>query len=304
MNISRNLSIVCISETLQLAGKSTLLAALRGTLPLLAGERIENDLLRLGVFTQDLAQELDVSARAIDLVTDYARTGVNGDITISDQDARGAMGRLGLGDEKPMRKVGELSGGEKARVALSMFALKPSNLLLLDEPSNHLDIECIEALGEALSSWGGKDGSVVVVSHDRNFCEQVGFTHVATVDGGSLRLEERGLTGGDWEMYDISSGDANESSQPQKTEMTAEEKAEWDRKRKLAFNAPKRISKLEVLIEKAEEKIQEYDEEMMRVGSDVEKLLELSDRKAKEEENVSTLMEEWEYLETLIAEMG
>ena len=92
------------------------------------------------MFTQDLAQELDVSARAMDLVTDYAR-GDGGDITISNQDARGVMGRLGLGDDKPLRKVGELSGGEKARVALSMFALKASNLLLLDEPSNHLDIE-------------------------------------------------------------------------------------------------------------------------------------------------------------------
>ena len=73
---------------------------------------IENDKLRLGVFTQDLAQELDVSARAVDLVTEYARGGKDGDITISDQDARGVMGRLGLGGEKPLRKVGELSGGK------------------------------------------------------------------------------------------------------------------------------------------------------------------------------------------------
>mmetsp|Transcript_15888 Transcript_15888/g.36628 ORF Transcript_15888/g.36628 Transcript_15888/m.36628 type:complete len:726 (-) Transcript_15888:548-2725(-) len=302
INLTINRGIKLIIRGPNGAGKSTLLAALRGNLPLLAGERIENDQLRQGVFTQDLAQELDVSARAIDLVTEYARTGVNGDITISDEVARGAMGRLGLGDEKPMRKVGELSGGEKARVALSMFALKPSNLLLLDEPSNHLDVEMIEALGEALNSWGGKDGSVVVVSHDRNFCEQVGFTHVASVDGGSLLIEERGLTDGDWQMYDISG--TSESLQPQKTEMSAEEKAELDRKRKVAFNAPKRISKLEVLIEQAEERIQEYDEEMMRIGSDVEKLLELTDRKTKEEDNVSTLMEEWEYLETLIAEMA
>lgn len=117
------------------AGKTTLLAALRGKLPLLAGKRIENDQLRLGVFTQDLAQELDVNSRAMDLVLEYAREGPNGDVTISNQAARGVMGRLGLGDEKPLRKVGELSGGEKARVALSMFALKASNLLLLDEVS-------------------------------------------------------------------------------------------------------------------------------------------------------------------------
>lgn len=97
---------------MNMQGKSTLLAALRGKLPLLSGKRIENDKLRLGVFTQDLAQELDVTARAMDLVTEYARGGKDGDINISNQDARGVMGRLGLGGEKPLRKVGELSGGE------------------------------------------------------------------------------------------------------------------------------------------------------------------------------------------------
>jgi ATP-binding cassette subfamily F protein 3 len=110
-------------------------------LPLLQGERKENELLQLGVFTQDLAQLLDPKARAVDLVTEYARTGSDGDITISDGMARGAMGRLGLQGQKALRLIGELSGGEKARVALAMFALKPSNVYLLDEVSNHLDTE-------------------------------------------------------------------------------------------------------------------------------------------------------------------
>lgn len=115
------------------AGKSTLLHSLRGTLPLLEGDRIENESLRLGVFTQDLAQELDTTVRAVDAVTAYARD--DNDITISDQSARSVMGQLGLQGEKSLRKIGDLSGGEKARVALSMFALKPSNLYLLDEVS-------------------------------------------------------------------------------------------------------------------------------------------------------------------------
>lgn len=107
------------------SGKSTILQSLRGTLPLLSGNRVENESLRLGVFTQDLAQELDVSARAVDLVTAYAREGPHGDITISDKDARTVMGGLGLQGEKSLRKIEQLSGGEKARVALAMFALKP-----------------------------------------------------------------------------------------------------------------------------------------------------------------------------------
>lgn len=93
---------------------------------------------RLGFFTQDLAQELDTSARAVDICTAYARVE---DETISDQDARTVMGSLGLVGDKAIRLVGDLSGGEKARVALAMFALRASNVLLLDEPSNHLDAE-------------------------------------------------------------------------------------------------------------------------------------------------------------------
>ena len=105
------------------------MAALRGKLNLLNGKRIENDQLRLGTFTQDLAQELDVNARAVDLVTEYARTSENENINVSDNKGRNIMGLLGLSQDKPSRKAGDLSGGEKARVALSMFALKASNLL-------------------------------------------------------------------------------------------------------------------------------------------------------------------------------
>jgi ATP-binding cassette, subfamily F, member 3 len=119
-------------------GKSTILHSLRGTLALQAGDRKLNEQLRLGVFTQDLAQELDAKSRAVDLVTAYAR---QDDINISDQDARSVMGMLGLAGNKAIREIQNLSGGEKARVALAMFAMKASNVILLDEPSNHLDVE-------------------------------------------------------------------------------------------------------------------------------------------------------------------
>ena len=111
------------------AGKSSILHTLRGSIPLLDGKRLENAPgLKLAFFTQDLAQELDPDKLAVDTVTEYARTG---DITISNQDARGALGRLGLQGEKALRKVSDLSGGEKARVALAMFSLKPSNCYLV-----------------------------------------------------------------------------------------------------------------------------------------------------------------------------
>ena len=100
------------------------------------------------------------------------------DPTISDETARKALGALGLTGEKSLRKVGHLSGGEKARVALASFVLIPHNLLLLDEPSNHLDVTTLKVLTAALRKF---EGSVVVISHDRAFLEELEPTHVVTV---------------------------------------------------------------------------------------------------------------------------
>jgi len=152
-----------------------------------------------------------------------------------------------------------------------------------------------------------------VVSHDRAFCESVGFTHVGTVKDGGLTIEERGLQDRDWERYDISSAslpegivaaDGSRGGEASVKQLTAEEKAELERKRKLAFNAPKRIKKIEALIEKAEEKVMEYEKEMIKVGNDVGKLMELTEKKTKEEKSIAKLMEEWEELEEVMTEMN
>lgn len=131
---------------------------------------------------------------------------------------------------------------------------------------------------------------------------------MGTVKDGNLVVEERGLRESDWDRYDIASasGDAlgNDSFVVPVVELTPEEKAEQERKRKLAFNAPKRIKKIEDMIAKAELKISEYDEKMLEHGSDTEKLMEFTNKKAKEEKSVAKLMEEWEMLEEVIAEMS
>ena len=301
------------------AGKSTCLAALRGTLELMQGTRTENPQLRyahdcvnplclelselshicirlcsLGVFTQDLAQELDPNARAVDLVVTHAREG--GDILVTEQDARSVMGRLGLSGEKPLRKVGDLSGGEKARVALSMFCIKANNAVLLDEPSNHLDTECIEALSQALSDWGKDDGAVVVVSHDKAFCQDIGFTHVGTVQDGTFVLEERSLREGDWSMFET-----DKDNRSYNGSSAAGPNGEQNRKlQKQAYNAPKRIQKLERMIEKAETQVAELEEEMVANGSNMEILMGLTAKKQVLDDQIASYMEEWEELETLL----
>mmetsp|Transcript_23652 Transcript_23652/g.49770 ORF Transcript_23652/g.49770 Transcript_23652/m.49770 type:complete len:802 (+) Transcript_23652:273-2678(+) len=289
------------------AGKTTLLDTLRGKLPLLSGDRVEDSNLKLGIFTQDLAQELDPTQRAVDLVTEHARTGTDGDLYVSDEQARTVLGGLGLRGDKALRLVGQLSGGEKARVALAMFTLKPSNLYLLDEVSNHLDVECVEALSEVLSDWGGGKGAIVVISHDKAFCEQVGFTHVLTItDKGTLKLEQRDASESDWDSsvatFQKSNGDTDDGTTDTGESVVVDKELDAKR-RKMAFNAPKRIVKIESLVEQKEEKMAVLDEEMMANGSDVGKLVDLSKAKDILEEEVMELMEEWEELETVMAEM-
>jgi len=123
------------------------------------------------------------------------RAGTAVDPFLSATTVRTVLGSLGLAQDKSIRQIGYLSGGEKARVALACFALVPHNLLLLDEPSNHLDAETVESLVDAIKDF---PGGVVVVSHDREFCEALGATHVVTVAGGACVAEERGLRESDW----------------------------------------------------------------------------------------------------------
>ena len=178
------------------AGKSTLLKALSGTLPLAAGTRLEDERLRLGVFAQDLAQELPQAEIALSYV---ARSVRQYDLSVTEERCRTIMGSLGLIGDKGIRPIGALSGGEKARVALATFCLTPYNVLLLDEPTNHLDVGAIQALLDALDTY---EGAIVVISHDRPFCEAVRATHVGYVCSGRCVVEERELRDADFSETD------------------------------------------------------------------------------------------------------
>jgi hypothetical protein len=164
----------------------------------------------------------------------------------------------------------------------------------------------VEALSEVLSDWGDGKGAIVVISHDKAFCEQVGFTHILTITGdGQLQLEQRDANDNDWDSsgrtFQKSGDDTNDDDEDSIDNVV--DKELYAKRRKMAFNAPKRISKIETLVEKKEEKIAVLDEEMLANGSDVGKLVDLSKAKEILEEQVMELMEEWEELETVMAEM-
>ena len=122
-----------------------------------------------------------------------------------EEGGRQALGALGITGTMALRKIGSLSGGEKARVALAAFVLQPRNCLLLDEPSNHLDVGAVQALTDGLQGW---NGCLFAVSHNKAFCESLRPTHVIRVKNGKFHMENcYGLTDADFE-HEEQAGDA------------------------------------------------------------------------------------------------
>ena len=212
------------------------------------------------------------------------------------------MAALGLVGDKALRRIGALSGGEKARVALATFCLTPCNLILLDEPTNHLDVAAIGALLEAIEQF---TGAVVVISHDRPFCEAIRCSHVGYVSGGSVTVAQRSLRDSDFSVDDSGVANAEAGSagngaapKPSKAEREAERQLQKER-----GAAPKKIKTVEGKIEKAEEKIATLDDELLAAGNDSQRCVELSAEQATLQQQLEALYEEYERLETLLAEL-
>jgi len=140
------------------AGKSTLIKTLAEEIPVQAGERVASKGLAIGYFHQHQLDMLDLDGTPLQHLARLAPDA-------REQELRNYLGGFGFSGDTVNGKVGPMSGGEKARLALSLIVWQKPNLLLLDEPSNHLDVETREALAAALAEFSG---SMLLVSHDRH----------------------------------------------------------------------------------------------------------------------------------------
>ncbi|XP_014442468.1 ATP-binding cassette sub-family F member 1 [Tupaia chinensis] len=136
-------------------GKSTLLLLLTGKLTPTRGEMRKNHRLKIGFFNQQYAEQLHME----ETPTEYLQRSFN----LPYQDSRKCLGRFGLESHAHTIQICKLSGGQKARVVFAELACREPDVLILDEPTNNLDIESIDALGEAINEY---KGAVIVVSHD------------------------------------------------------------------------------------------------------------------------------------------
>jgi len=157
------------------AGKSTLLKLLAGVLPVQSGTRALGHNVRSGYFSQNRVEVLRTELTVLEEALDTPQR-------VTEQFVRTVLGCFLFRGDDVFKKVSVLSGGEKSRLALVKLLLDPPNLLLMDEPTTHLDIPSIDALAAALDQY---EGTLIFISHDVYFIRALA-NHVVRVSGGQL----------------------------------------------------------------------------------------------------------------------
>ena len=155
-------------------GKTTLARLLAAQLTPMDGQMSASGKMRVGYFTQYQVEELDGDDTPLEHMTQQMKGASPGAV-------RAQLGRFGFSGAKATTKVGKLSGGERARLALALITRDAPHMLILDEPPNHLDVDAREALVQALNEY---EGTVVLVSHDRHMLELTA-DRLVLVDNGT-----------------------------------------------------------------------------------------------------------------------
>ena len=156
------------------SGKTTLLRSLVGILPPLGGRYQLGANVRIGYYAQT-HEQLHHDGTPLSVILNA--------LPMAEQEARTYLGRFLFSNDDVYKRVGDLSGGERSRLALAVLLLQQANVLVLDEPTNHLDIHARETLEEMLRAF---DGTLLFVSHDRYFIDRVA-TRIWAIENGRVK---------------------------------------------------------------------------------------------------------------------
>jgi ATP-binding cassette subfamily F protein 3 len=173
------------------AGKSTLLKLLAGVLPVQHGVRELGHNVRTGYFSQNRIDVLNASHTVLDSACDMPNP-------VSEQTARTVLGSFLFRGDDVFKTVSVLSGGEKSRLALVRLLLDPPNLLLMDEPTTHLDVGSIDALIGALKQY---HGTLIFISHDVHFIRAIATSVLHITAGANCTGSKLKFYPGDYDYY-------------------------------------------------------------------------------------------------------
>lgn len=273
-------------------GKSTLLKTIMKKLEPKGGSIKYGASLDIGYYDQEL-QSLDPSKTVLDTIWGRHKT-------MPEKDVRSILASFLFTAEDIDKTVGQLSGGQKARLTLTVLSLEKDNFLLMDEPTNHLDIEAKEVLEEALDNY---DGTLLFVSHDRYFINELANKIISVRDGHAK------IYNGNYSYYldeKAKQAAAAQEAEAQKaeTETTTsanqnkgklsyqEQKARDSQKRKLE----RAVSDAEAKIEKLEAEEKEIQTEMANpdIAASFEKLGPLQEKLSAVQKQLDQANNDWE----------
>lgn len=275
-------------------GKSTLMKMIAGILKPDAGEIEWGDTIKIGYFAQEVP-DMDRNLRVIDYIREVAEYIPTKDGKIS---ASMMLERFLFDSAMQYTPVEKLSGGEKRRLYLLKVLMEAPNVLILDEPSNDIDIPTLTILEDYLDSFSG---IVVAVSHDRYFLDNMADRIFAFEGEGHLVQYEGGYTdyleARERKMADMS----EEESSLIKKDKSSKNDWKQNRKEKLkfTFKEQREFETIDEDIEKLEERIASLEEEMMKNATNSGKLREIVEEKEEAEKALEEKMDRWVYLNDL-----
>jgi ATP-binding cassette subfamily F protein uup len=282
------------------AGKSTLLKLIVGAVEPDDGVVRLGQTVRIGYFSQE-HEEMDETKRVIEYVREAAET-----VTTREGMASAAqmLEKFLFPAAVHGTLVGKLSGGEKRRLVLLKLLMQAPNVLMLDEPTNDLDIATLAVLEQYLEEF---PGAVIAVSHDRYFLDRTCATVWAFHGDGTVEKHVGNYS--EYRQWQLANKRPEASSHPAGPGTTAAPTAppvqaspqsEPNRKpHKFSYNEQKEFEQIDTVIEAAEKKLGEVQQQIGETGSDYVKLQQLSEEEKSLQAELERLLERWTYLNEL-----
>lgn len=274
------------------SGKSSLMDIIAGRLAPTRGTVKVGQTVKIGYFAQH-SEFKDADCRVLEYiknVSDYIETADGTRITAAQM-----LERFLFPPELQWVPVSKLSGGEKRRLYLLSVLMSAPNVLILDEPTNDLDIPTLSVLEDYLDTF---NGAVIAVSHDRYFLDRFAGKIFAFMGGGEVRQFI-----GDYSRYEQARAEAQNLARQQERAQTAaakpQQREEKQRAPKMTYKEKLEYEQIEQVIAQAEAELKMTEMEINACGTDFVKLTELTARQQELTQRISDLTDRWAYLEEL-----